>query len=208
MSPVSPAGPSSPADPAAPSPPANPESGPSAENGGHSLRKRLAGAAGAPGSARHSLTALIGLAVAAELLLVLTDGLAAAGTGLALIIVIGLGIARYIGGAGAQDSGYRRTVRLLGSRAPALGDWPRVVRKAFGDDAAIHYTVTLRPQLQRLFAARLAERHGVLLHHRPDRARAIVGPELWPWIDPEVRPPEPAVPEHVLRALLDRLETL
>jgi hypothetical protein len=154
------------------------------------------------------LTLLVGLAAVAELLLWLTDGLAAAATGLALIIVIALGVARYISGAGAHDSGYRRSVRLLGGRAPALGDWPRIVRKALGEEGAVHYTATLRPQLQRLFAARLAEQHGVLLHHRPDRARALVGPELWPWIDPSNRPPEPAVPEPVLRALLDRLESL
>lgn len=172
------------------------------------MKERLQRAAGPPGSVRHSLTLLGGLVVVAEVLLALTDGLAAAATGLALITVVAVGIARYVGGAGAQDSGYRRSVRLLGGRAAALGDWPRVVRKALGADGPIHYNATLRPQLQRLFAARLAERHGVLLRQRPDRARAIVGPELWPWIDPAKSPPQPAVPEDVLRALIDRLETL
>jgi hypothetical protein len=172
------------------------------------MKDRLARAMGRPGTVRHSLTLLLLLAVGAELLLALTDGLAAAATGLALITVVALGIARYVGGAGAQDSGYRRSVRLLGSREPALGEWPRIVRKALGEDAAIHYAVTLRPQLQRLFAARLAERHGVRLYHRPDRAGALIGAELWPWIDPRSSPPQPAVPPHILRALLDRLETL
>ncbi|MEW2516875.1 hypothetical protein [Actinacidiphila alni] len=172
------------------------------------MKDRLRGAMGTPHTVRHSLTILGLLVVAAELLLVLTDGPVAAATGLALITVAALFIGRYLGGAGAHDSGYRGSVRLLGSRAPALGDWPRVVRKALGEDGAIHFAVTLRPQLQRLFAARLAERHGVLLHHRPDRAGAIVGPELWPWIDPRGTPPQSAIPEPVLRALLDRLETL
>jgi hypothetical protein len=62
--------------------------------------------------------------------------------------------------------------------------------------------------LQRLFAARLAERHGVAMYRNPRRARSLVGAELWPWIDPEAPPPLPALPEPVLRSLLDRLETL
>ncbi|MFJ4410349.1 hypothetical protein [Streptomyces sp. NPDC088910] len=172
------------------------------------MKEHLRRAAGPPGSVRHSLTLLGCLVVAAEVLLALTDGLVAAATGLALITVVALGVARYVGGAGAQDSGYRKSVRLLGGRAPALGEWPRVVRKALGPEGALHFHSTLRPQLQRLFAARLAERHGVLLRKSPDRARAIVGPDLWPWIDPTTGPPQPAIPEAVLRSLLDRLETL
>jgi hypothetical protein len=46
------------------------------------------------------------------------------------------------------------------------------------------------------------------MHRSPQRARALVGAELWPWIDPEAIAPQPALPEPVLRALLDRLEAL
>ncbi|MER6573909.1 hypothetical protein ABT288_49245, partial [Streptomyces sp. NPDC001093] len=60
----------------------------------------------------------------------------------------------------------------------------------------------------RLFAARLAERHGVAMYRSPQRARALVGAELWPWIDPEATAPQPTLPEPVLRSLLDRLEAL
>ena len=102
-----------------------------------------------------------------------------------------------------------RSVRLLGSRAPALGEWHRIVDKSIGDRSDVHFNATLRPQLQRLFAARLAERHGVDLYRRPERAKALVGADLWPWIDPERRPAHrPDHPERVLRALLDRLEAL
>lgn len=164
---------------------------------------------GAPGSVRHSLITLGAVAAAAELLLALADGLAAAATGLALITAAALVIARYVSGAGAQDSGHRQTVRLLGSRAPALGQWQHIVRRPRDDEDTVQLgSAALRPQLQRLFAARLAERHGVEPHHSPERARALVGPELWPWIDPEGDAPEPAVSETVLRALLDRLEAL
>ncbi|WUH95386.1 hypothetical protein OG900_37970 [Streptomyces sp. NBC_00433] len=164
---------------------------------------------GVPGSVRHSLTLLAAVGAAAVVLPGLVEGLPGAATGLAVCTVAGLAIARYVTGAGAQDSGFRRSVRLLGSRAPALGEWQRIVDKSIGDRSDVHFTATLRPQLQRLFAARLAERHGVDMHRSPKRAEALVGADLWPWIDPAHRPAHrPDDPEQVLRALLDRLEAL
>ncbi|WP_329181862.1 hypothetical protein [Streptomyces sp. NBC_01477] len=164
---------------------------------------------GAPGSVRHSLLVLYAVGAAAVVLPGLAEGLPGAATGLAVCVAAGLGIARYAGGAGAQDSGFRRSVRLLGSRAPALGEWQRIVDKSIGDRSDVHFTATLRPQLQRLFAARLAERHGIELYRSPERAKALIGADLWPWIDPEHRPAHrPDHPEQVLRALLDRLEAL
>ncbi|CAG7658384.1 hypothetical protein [Actinacidiphila bryophytorum] len=164
---------------------------------------------GAPGSVRHSLVLLAAVGAVTVTLLGLAEGLPGLATGLAVCTVAGLAIARYVTGAGTQDSGFRRSVRLLGSRAPALGEWHRVVDKSIGDRSDVHFNATLRPQLQRLFAARLAERHGVDLYRRPERAKALVGADLWPWIDPERRPAHrPDHPERVLRALLDRLEAL
>lgn len=164
---------------------------------------------GRPGSVRHSLTVLYGIGAAAVVLPGIVEGWTGAATGLAVVTVAGLGIARYVSGAGAQDSGFRRSVRLLGTRAPALGEWQRIVDKSIGDRSDLHFTVTLRAQLQRLFAARLAERHGVEMYRSPARARALVGADLWRWIDPENPPPKrPGNPEQVLRALLDRLEAL
>ena len=145
---------------------------------------------------------------AAVVLLYLTDGPAAAGTGLAVTAVAALAAGRYVAGAGAHYGGYRKAVRLLGSRAPALGEWQRIVDRSLGDEGDLHFATALRPQLQRLFAARLAERHGVALRRDPERARALVGPGLWPWIDPAQPPPEPQPSESVLRELLDRLESL
>jgi hypothetical protein len=161
-----------------------------------------------PGSVRHSLAVLGTAAVAAEVLLALADGAAAAATGLALITAVALALGRYAAGAAAQDSGYRRPVRLLDSRAPALGGWQRIVADTLADDGEAHFDTVMRPQLQRLFAARLAERHGVAMYRNPQRARALVGAELWPWIDPEATAPQPTLPEPVLRSLLDRLEAL
>ncbi|MEU8432840.1 hypothetical protein AB0F18_07965 [Streptomyces sp. NPDC029216] len=162
----------------------------------------------APGSVRHSLAVLGTVALAAEVLLALADGVAAAATGLALITSVALVLGRYAAGGGAQDDGCRRAVRLLGSRAPALGRWRRMVTETLADDAEAHLRTVMRSQLQRLFAARLAERHGVAMYRDPQRARELVGAELWPWIDPGAAAPQPALPEPVLRSLLDRLEAL
>ncbi|MFY4721142.1 hypothetical protein [Streptomyces sp. LaBMicrA B280] len=161
-----------------------------------------------PGSIRHSVVVLGSVAVTAEVLLALADGAAAAVTGFALVTAGALVLVRYAAGGGAQDSDHRKRVRLLGSHAPALGGWRRIVAKTFEDDGEVHLRTVMRPQLQRLFAARLAERHGVVMHRNPRRARALVGAELWPWIDPEASAPGPTLPEPVLRALLDRLEAL
>lgn len=162
----------------------------------------------APGSVRHSLAVLAVVAIGTEVLLALTDGAAAAATGLALITALALAFGRYAAGGAAQDSGYRRPVRLLSSRAPALGGWQRLVAKTLDGESDMHLHTVMRPQLQRLFAARLAERHGVPMYRDPRRARALVGADLWPWVDPAAAAPQPTLPAPVLRALLDRLEAL
>ncbi|MFF4579642.1 hypothetical protein [Streptomyces sp. NPDC001389] len=173
---------------------------------------RIRGLAGSllrePGSVRHSLAVLATVAVAAEVLLALTDGAAPAATGAALITSVALVLGRYAAGGGAQDDGYRKPVRLLDGRAPELGRWRRIVADTLGDDGEEHLHTVMRPRLQRLFAARLAERHGVEMHRDPRRARELVGAELWPWIDPGAPTPRPTLAEPVLRSLLDRLEAL
>jgi hypothetical protein len=162
----------------------------------------------APGSVRHSVTLLAAVALSAVVLPAVTDGLVAAAMGLAVFTAIGLAVARYAVGGGAHDGGYRRPVRLLGSREPALDDWEWMVHNALGSEGDAYFARRLRPQLQRLFAARLAARQGTDLYRAPLRARALIGLPLWPWIDPSQPPPEPSIPESVLRALLDRLEAL
>jgi hypothetical protein len=81
------------------------------------------------------------------------------------------------------------------------------------------YQAELRPVLQHLLAARLAERHDVNLYTDPAAARRLFcrsarDARLWPWIDPE-RPevPLPAgsargIPRRTLDRLIDRLEKL
>ena len=70
-----------------------------------------------------------------------------------------------------------------------------------------------RPLLTRLAAARLADRHRVDLHADPDAARALLGDDVWPWVDPRrpVLPRQPATrrrTRETLTRVVDRLERL
>ncbi|MBC3842180.1 hypothetical protein GXW82_24160 [Streptacidiphilus sp. 4-A2] len=163
--------------------------------------------------------AVLGVAaVGAEVVLGLVGGLPAAASGAAVLVVAALLAARYIEGADAVDSNDGRKVRLVGSREPTLRYWDAAIEDA--RESLSGYELHLRPLLQRLYAVRLAERHGVSLHTDPARAASIVGAELWPWIDPArgrltpgfSREPDPAlrqpVPDRVIAALVDRLEQL
>jgi hypothetical protein len=75
-----------------------------------------------------------------------------------------------------------------------------------------HYDMVTRPLLVRLMASRLADHHGIDLHRQPERARALVGEDVWWWLDP-TRPVEgssqpPGVDVRTLTRLVDRLEKL
>ena len=83
------------------------------------------------------------------------------------------------------------------------------------------YDGELRPVLEHLLAARLAERHGVHLYQNPEAARRLLcrrprDADLWAWIDPESRPEttaskagtERGIPRRTLARLIDRLERL
>jgi hypothetical protein len=92
-----------------------------------------------------------------------------------------------------------------------------VVRSAMSSQN--YYGAELRPVLEHLLAARLAERHGVHLYQDPDAARRLLcrNPRdagLWRWIDPQTRPrtresqDQRGIPRHTLARLIDRLERL
>ncbi|MFJ4091723.1 hypothetical protein ACIPYS_09085 [Kitasatospora sp. NPDC089913] len=166
---------------------------------------RAGGGLAAPGSVRHSLIELTGAAVLAEVLLALVGGAPAAAAGAVLLTTGALVTGRYVAGAGFLDIGLRRRQRVLDARELGLGDWRWTVREGLdpkGDAGP------LRGRLRRLFAARLSETHGVSLTADRDRAAELVGPRLWPWIDPEAADRDGAVPAAVLLALVDRLEAL
>ena len=75
-----------------------------------------------------------------------------------------------------------------------------------------HYDHGLRPLLGRLFESVLSERHRVDLTADPERARGVVGDDIWPLIDPS-RPPSfdskaPGTDLRTLTRIVDRLEQL
>ena len=75
-----------------------------------------------------------------------------------------------------------------------------------------HYDHGIRPLLTRLFESVLAERHRVDLTADPERARKVVGDDVWPLIDPS-RPPSfdsraPGADLRTLTRIVDRLEQL
>lgn len=74
------------------------------------------------------------------------------------------------------------------------------------------YERGLRVELTRLCAARLAERRGVNLYLDPAMARELVGPDLWPLVDPAVHPrpghKAPAVAMRSVAELIERLEQM
>ena len=88
---------------------------------------------------------------------------------------------------------------------------------ATGITSRSFYEANLRPVLEHLLAARLAERHGVNLYTDPAAARrAFVGTArdeaLWHWIDPaevvSASDAHPGIPRRTLARLIDRLEHL
>jgi hypothetical protein len=106
--------------------------------------------------------------------------------------------------------------------AKTLSGYPRrrfVVQTAMTSRG--FYDGELRPVLEHLLAARLAERHGVHLYQDPSAARALLCREardadLWEWVDPATRPAtaprggteQPGIPRRTLARLIDRLEKL
>ena len=82
------------------------------------------------------------------------------------------------------------------------------------------YESDLRPVLEHILAARLAEGHGVNLYTEPEAARRAfcrtrADESLWPWIDPgqaitgdERSRLRHGVPRHTLARLITRLEQL
>lgn len=79
------------------------------------------------------------------------------------------------------------------------------------------YEAELRPTLEHIFAARLAERHGINLYAEPEAARSLLcrgrrDENLWFWLDQqhasEREAGQQGIPPRVLARLIDRLEQL
>ena len=85
--------------------------------------------------------------------------------------------------------GQARKAREKPQARPLSGYSHRRFVRADLDRQPGFYQGELRPVLEHLLAARLAERHGVHLYQNPDAARRLLcrrprDADLWPWIDP------------------------
>jgi hypothetical protein len=118
-----------------------------------------------------------------------------------------------------QDTG-----RTTG-RTSFTGFWRKHGILTSATASMMSYDAELRPTLQHLLAARLAERHDVNLYQDPSSARRLLLPgtargashggrddQLWYWLDPtrpaETRPHVKGIPPRTLAAIIDRLERL
>jgi hypothetical protein len=68
-----------------------------------------------------------------------------------------------------------------------------------------HYDVVTRPLLTGLAASRLQDRHRVDLYADPAAARAVLGAEVWQWVDPDREPSRDSQPPGIDRATLARI---
>jgi hypothetical protein len=143
--------------------------------------------------------AVIALIVGAVVLLVLLRGLV---TGAAPLL--------------QQQDTWRPTVRTS-----FTGFWRKHGILANATASMMSYDAELRPTLQHLLAARLAERHDVNLYQDPSAARRLLlhgttrggrDDQLWYWLDParpaETRQQARGIPPRTLAAIIDRLERL
>jgi hypothetical protein len=105
---------------------------------------------------------------------------------------------------------------LLGRRArpprpeapkklPQIASIENRVSRGYGsaDGVAKHF----RPLLIQVVSAELARKHGVLLEKQPERARALLGPELRALVDPSVTVSEP-LDVHELRRVIEEVERI
>ena len=159
-----------------------------------------------------------------EIVLGLAGGWVTAAAGLPFLAVAAIALAWHVSGSEVMDGRYRKRTPLVRQRSLSMLGWSALVAAARSDSGNFEHAV--KPEIQRLYAVRLAERHGVSLHAEPERAAEIVGPHLWPWIDPTRVPAHPSArpayqaldrrsaaqphppPDAVLTALVDRLEQL
>ena len=110
----------------------------------------------------------------------MVGGLPAAAVGAAVFVVLALLAVRYVHGAEAMDSDFRRKVRLVGGREPTLRYWDAVDFEIY-PQSVIGYDGTCAPAAAAPLRGTSGRAHGVSLGTtQPRKAAAIVGAELGP----------------------------
>jgi hypothetical protein len=128
-------------------------------------------------------------------------GYALAGAAAPAIVAIGAAVIALVAFRGMLPPDQAPPPRELDVAADQLpasftGFWRKRAGLADGTRSAASYDATLRPTLQHLLAARLAERHGISLRDDPDQARRLLCPGerddgLWYWVDPARQASQP-----------------
>ena len=81
-----------------------------------------------------------------------------------------------------------------------------------GVASAAHAHRRLLPLLRAAASARLASGHGVELARSPERARALLGDDVWEWLRPDRPAPAdrnaPGIPRAVVVAAVEKIESL
>jgi hypothetical protein len=102
------------------------------------------------------------------------------------------------------------------SRTTIAGFWRKRGMLQDATERMFTYDSELRPTLQHLLAARLADKYGLSLYEDPDEARRLLlrrprDQDLWRWLDPNEPPGDGegrGIPPRTLAAIIDRLEHL
>jgi hypothetical protein len=81
-------------------------------------------------------------------------------------------------------------------------------RMSWGSVDRQRFEERVRPQLVRVTAERLRQRHGVSLADEPTRARAIVGEELWTFLTAPAGQQGKPIGHREMSALVGRIEAL
>lgn len=136
-----------------------------------------------------------------------------AGLVVSLSVLAVLGLLTLALGVPAAPARRRRRRRPLASFDEPYPTFQHVSEQlSWAQVSPRHYDMVTRPLLVRLLASRLSDHHGIDLYRSPDRAREVVGDDLWWWLDP-TRPSEgssqpPGVDVRTLTRLVERLENL
>jgi hypothetical protein len=161
--------------------------------------------------ARRGAGVLVALSVLAVVASYVVAGFAGLVVSLSVVAVLGL-LVLVLGVPAAPARRRRRRSRPISFDEPYPTFQQVSEQLSWAQVSPRHYDMMTRPLLVRLMASRLSEQHGIDLHRSPELARAVVGDELWWWLDP-ARPVEgssqpPGVDVRTLTRLVERLETL
>lgn len=170
---------------------------------------------------------LVAAAAVAALAVASWAGVAVVATVTAVLVLLAL---RGLAPRPAPESTRKAAESDPSTMRSATGYSQRRFMVAGGMSSRSFYEADLRPELEHLLAARLAERHGLNLYTDTEQARRVflatrADERLWEWVaprspaagkpgSPEVRaalaaePDSRGIPRRTLAAIIDRLEHL